>query len=125
DGYDVRDGERAPVYTVHPWVMTSLDKDLLALRDKTVLGVEPSKVASAEVDSSGKQFTLRRAAGGKWDLVEDGTTSVADVPVVERFLDQARDLKGNTIVMDPVKNPEMFGLDQPALTVTLHDKDGK
>ncbi len=39
-------------------------------------------------------------------------------------MDQIRDLKGNSIIMDPIKNPEMFGMDKPALVVTLQDKDG-
>ena len=45
--------------------------------------------------------------------------------IVERFMDQIHDLKGNSIIMDPIKSPEMFGMDKPSLTVTLQDKDGK
>ena len=39
-------------------------------------------------------------------------------------MDQIRDLKGNSIVLDPIKTPAMFGLDKPTLVVTLQDKDG-
>lgn len=125
DGIYVRRGERAAVYTVHPWVMSSIDKSLLELRDKTVLSFDPSRVEMVKVESEGKQFALKRASGGKWDLVDNGTATPADVPVVERFLDQIRDLKGNSIVMDPMKSPEMFGMDHPQMTATLLDKDGK
>ena len=45
--------------------------------------------------------------------------------MVERFLDQLRDFTGNTIVMDPMSHPEMFGLDKPTYQVTLIAKDGK
>ena len=125
DGVYARRGERAAVYTVHPWVMSSIDKSVLELRDKTVMSFDPSKVETVKVDSEGKQFTLKRASGGKWDLVDNGTTAPADVPVVERFLDQIRDLKGNSIVMDPLKSPEMFGMDHPQMTATLLGKDGR
>ena len=37
DGIYVRRGERAPIYTVAPWVMSGVDKTVLNLRDKTVL----------------------------------------------------------------------------------------
>ena len=125
DGIYVRRGERAPIYTVAPWMMSSLDKSIFDLRDKTVLSFDPAKVETVNVNPNGKpQFTIKRA-GGKWDLTEKGATSPADVPVVERFLDQIRDLKGNSIVIDPLKNPEMFGMDEPDLVVTLLDKDGK
>jgi hypothetical protein len=124
DGIYVRRGESTPVYTVHSWLMSSVDKSLLDLRDKTVLNFDPAKVDTVKVDSDGKQFSLKRA-GGKWDLVDNGATTPADTPVVERFLDQIRDLKGNSIVMDPLKSPEMFGMDRPQMVATLLDKDGK
>ena len=79
--------------------------------------------AIAPVDKA--RYSIKRTDGGKWNVVADGKTSPADVAIVERFMDQIQDLKGNSIVMDPVKSPEMFGMDKPALTVTLQDKDGK
>jgi hypothetical protein len=125
DGIYVRRGERAPVYTVAPWVMSGIDKSIFDLRDKMVLNVDPAKVETVTVNSSGKTFTLKRAPGGKWDLVESGATTPADVAGVERFLDQIRDLKGNTIVMDPIKSPEMFGMERAPISVSLADAAGK
>ncbi len=63
----------------------------------------------------------------KWDLTEQPMVKPRPtIPVVvDRFMDQMRDLKGNSIIMDPIKSPEMFGMDKPALVVTLQDKDGK
>ena len=125
DDIYVRRGERAPVYAVHSFVLTNVNKSLLDLRDKTVMSFEPSAVETVEVTSGGKSFSLKRAPHGKWDVTSDGRTSPADVPVVERFLDQLRDFTGNTIVMDPMSHPEMFGLDKPTYQVTLIAKDGK
>jgi hypothetical protein len=126
DGIYVRRGERAPIYTVAPWVMSGVDKTVLNLRDKTVLTFDPSKVETITLNPIEKpEFVIKRGDGGKWNLVADKKTSPADVPVVERFMDQIRDLKGNSIIMDPVKTPAMFGLDKPTLVVTLQDKDGR
>ncbi len=124
-GIYVRRGERAPVYTVYAWMMNSVDKSLPDLRDKTALRFDPSKVETVKVDSQGEQFALKRAPGGKWDLTANGKTAPADVPVVERFLDQIRDLKGNSIVIDPMTHPEVFGMSAPSVIVDLLDKDGK
>jgi len=126
DGIYVRRGERAPIYTVAPWVMSGVDKTVLNLRDRTVLSFEPSKVETITLNPVDKpQFVIKRADGGKWNVIEDRKPSPAAVPVVERFMDQIRDLKGNSIIMDPIKSPELFGMDKPALVVTLQDKDGR
>ncbi len=125
DAFYVRRGERTPVYAVPAFVFTNVNKSLLDLRDKAVMSFEPSAVESIEVASDHGNFTLKRAPNGKWNLSSNGKTSPADVPVVERFLDQLRTFNGNTIVMDPMTHPEMFGLDKPTCQVTLVGKDGK
>ena len=41
------------------------------------------------------------------------------------MLNQFRDLKGQSIVADPMPSAQPFGLDNPALEITLTGKDGK
>jgi hypothetical protein len=126
DGIYVRRGERAPIYTVAPWVVSGVDKSVLGLRDKTVLTFDSSKVETITLKPADKpQFAIKRAGAGKWNVVADNKTSPADNTIIERFMDQIHDLKGNSIIMDPIKSPEMFGMDKPALVVALQDKDGK
>jgi len=125
DGVYVRRGERVPVYTVHQYVASGLDKSVLDLRDKTVMGFEPSAVESADVKAASGEFLLKRSADGRWDVIEGAKSSPADVPVVERFLDELRDLKGVSIIADPMPSAVPFGLDQPSVQVTLTGKDGK
>ncbi|MGH7779636.1 MAG: DUF4340 domain-containing protein [Candidatus Binataceae bacterium] len=125
DGIYVRRGEATPVYTVHEWVAGAVNKSALDLRDKTVFSFEPSAVQSANLTVGADKFTLKRSAAGKWDVVQGATTSPADVPVVERFLDEIRDLKGVSIIADPMPAPRPFGLDTPHIVVTLIGKDGK
>jgi len=125
DGIYVRRGERTPVYTVHQWVLTNLNRSVFDLRDKTVFGFEPSRVETVDAKVGSDHFILKRAPGGKWDITEGGSTVAADVPVVERFLDELRDLKGVSIIADPMPSPVPFGLDQAAVEITLNGKDGK
>ena len=125
DGVYVRRGERVPVYTVHQYVTSGLDKSVLDLRDKTVMAFEPAAVESADVKAASGEFLLKRSAGGKWDVIEGGKSSPADVPVVERFLDELRDLRGVSIIADPMPSAAPFGLDQPGVQVTLTGKDGQ
>lgn len=125
DGVYVRRGERAPVYTVHQYILTQVNKSLLDLRDKTVLGFQPSNVESVSVKGTSGPFALKRAPRGKWLVVVNGKASDADVAVVERFLDQIRDLKGMSIIADPMPSAAPFGLDNPAIDITVDGKDGK
>jgi len=124
-GIYVRRGERAPVYAVAEYVMTSLDKSPLDFRDKTIVKVDPESVDSVKIKNSDGEFTLKRAPVGKWNVIVGGKTSEGDIPVVERLLNQLRDLKGESIVADPMPSAQPFGLDNPALEVTLIGKDGK
>ncbi|MFZ2060730.1 MAG: DUF4340 domain-containing protein [Candidatus Binatus sp.] len=124
-GIYVRRGERAPVYAVAEYVMTSLDKSPLDFRNKTIVKVDPESVETVKVKTSDGEFTLKRVPVGNWDVVAGGKTTEADIPVVERLLNQFRDLKGESIVADPMPSAQPFGLDNPAVEITLIGKDGK
>jgi uncharacterized protein DUF4340 len=124
-GIYVRRGERAPVYAVAEYVMTSFDKSAMDFRDKTIVKIDPETVDTVKIKNSDGEFTLKRAAGGKWDVTIGGKTSDGDIPVVERMLNQLRDLKAESIVADPMPSAQPFGLDNPALEITLTGKDGK
>ncbi len=124
-GIFVRRGERAPVYAVPEYVMSTLDKSWLDYRDRTVFSFDPSAVDSIKIKNSNGEFTLRRAASGKWSVIVAGKTSDGDIPVVERLLSQLRNLKGSSIVADPMPSAQPFGLDNPSLEITLVAKDGK
>jgi hypothetical protein len=125
DGVYVRRGERAPVYTVHQYIVGSADRSLLDLRDKTVFSFDPAAVGSIKIKNPSGEFSINRATDRGWTLVTGGKSSNADVAVVERLLAQIRDLKATSIVADPVANTSMFGLDNPALAIDLAGKDGK
>ena len=123
-GIYVRRGERAPVYAVAEYVMSSLDKSVLDFRNRTIVKVDPEAVATVQVKNSDGEFTLKRA-GTDWNVIAGGKTTEADIPVVERLLNQLRDLKGQSIVADPMPSAQPFGLDNPAAEITLIGKDGK
>ena len=97
----------------------------LDFRDKTIVKVDPESVETVKVKNSDGEFTLKRVPVGNWAVVVGGKTTEGDIPVVERLLNQFRDLKGESIVADPMPSAQPFGLDNPALEITLIGKDGK
>src|SRR5271156_2080265 len=124
-GIYVRRGERAPVYAVAEYLMTSLDKSFLDFRDRTIVKVDPESVYTIKIKNSDGAFTITRQPLGKWNVIAGGKTTEGDIPVVERLLNQFRDLKSESIVADPMPSAQPFGLDNPALEITLIGKDGK
>ncbi len=125
DGIYVRRGESAPVYTVPPYVMSDIDKSVIDLRDKQVLGVTPANVQRVAISEGAAQFALERNGAGKWQIVDSGKTANAEVPVVERFLSSIQFLKGATIAADPIGDPAKFKLDKPAVEISLTGLNGK
>jgi hypothetical protein len=124
DGIYARRGERAPVYTVHEYLMSDVNKTTADLRDKTVLAVTPADVERLSFAAGPTKFSLERASADKWRVV-DGGKNDADGSAVDRFLSTLRLLKGNNIAADPMTDPKKFGLDKPAEQVMLTGKGGK
>ena len=125
DAIYVRRGESAPVYTVHSYAFSDVNKTVNDLRDKTLMAFDPSTVERVKISAGAKSFTLERSADGKWQLVDGSSKVPADVVAVVRFLDRLRDQRGKSIVEDPISDPKKFGLDAPAEELTLTAKDGK
>jgi hypothetical protein len=126
DGIYVRRGESAPVYTVPPYVMSDIDKSVIELRDKQVLGaVSPADVQRVSISDGAAKFALERKGAVKWQVVDGGKTAEADASVVERFLSSIEFLKGATIAADPIGDPAKFKLDKPAVEVSLTGRNGQ
>ena len=62
-GIYVRRGERAPVYAVAEYVMTSLDKSPLDFRDKTIVKVDPESVETVKVKTSRRRVHAQARTG--------------------------------------------------------------
>lgn len=125
DAIYVRRGESAPVYTVHSYAFSDVNKGLNDLRDKTLMAFDPSQVERVKISAGAKGFTLERSADGKWQVVEGNSKVPAEVVEVEQFLDKLRDARGKSIVEDPVSDPKKFGMDAPIEVLTLNSKEGK
>ena len=115
--------DRSGVVTVGDWTARSLDKTPAQLRDKTVLAFDPALVAKLTLErSDGQGFTATRGDGATWTLEGGGAPKSA---VLQRFLDDLRDLRGSDIAAEPPGVLAPFGLDAPALRITIADKQGK
>jgi hypothetical protein len=111
------------VYALGDWTVQSLRKDVAALRDKTVLGFDPSRVGTvALARRDGVAVTMTRGGGETWRV--ESAEKPKDTAIA-RFLDDVHDLRGADIAAEPPGDLARFGLDTPDLRITLSDREGK
>jgi len=115
-------GDRPGIVTVGEWTLRSLDKTPGQLRDKTVLAFDPARVGTVKVERpDGQGFTATRSDGATWTLEGGGTPKKA---MLQRYVDDVRDLRGSDVAAEPATDLALFGLDAPALRITLSDRQG-
>jgi Domain of unknown function (DUF4340) len=119
------EGSDQPVITVDNYLLNSINKNFDDLRDKTVLGLDRTKVDHLMITSPKFDETLARAAGNRWNITSNDKTASSEGLVADSLLDQLHDLKATRIAEDPMTHPDHYGMVKPTLTLTAYAKDGK
>lgn len=114
-------GSDGPVFLVGEHLLSPLDKAADDFRDKTVLAVDPARLARIDVSrDDGDSFAIE-SRDGAWHLLgADGPVHQASL---DRLADDVRTLRGSAIASEP---PDLraTGLDRPTLRIALADRDG-
>jgi hypothetical protein len=119
------EGNDQPVITVDSYVLNGINKSFDDLRDRTVLGLDPTKVDHMIITSPKFDETLVRMGGSKWSILSNDKKAPAEPLVADSLLDQIHNLKANRIAEDPMTHPDHFGMVKPTLTLTAYAKDGR
>ncbi|MBV8054323.1 MAG: DUF4340 domain-containing protein [Deltaproteobacteria bacterium] len=119
------EGSDQPIITVDSYVLNGINKNFDDLRDKTVLGLDRTKVDHVMIASPKFDATLARAGGSKWNVVSNDRRAAAEALVADSLLDQLHTLKATRIAEDPMTHPDHYGMVKPTLTFTAYAKDGK
>ena len=116
-------GDQPTVVTLGDWSFRTLGKDAWQFRDKTILGFGSDRVGRIVIErKDGPGATLVHGEPGGWS-VEGLKESKAGV--IQRFVDDLRELRGASIAEEPAKDLKRFGLDAPDLRLTLSDREQK
>jgi hypothetical protein len=119
------EGNDQPVITVDSYVLNGINKNFDDLRDKTVLGLDRTKVDHVMISSPKFDETVARAGGSKWNVTSNDKSSAAEALVADSLLDQLHDLKATRIVEDPMTHPDHYGMVKPTLILTAYGKEGQ
>lgn len=121
----VKRGSDPYIFSVEDALIGKVNLGVLDLRDKTVMGFDPTKVGRLEIDNRGKQYSLELGKDGKWQVASGGKSSPANGAAVQTFLDELANLKGESIASDPMTDAKNYGLDKPTETIAVYGKDRK
>ncbi|NOT53446.1 MAG: DUF4340 domain-containing protein [Deltaproteobacteria bacterium] len=123
--YLKRVGQEKPLFLVGDWVLRDIGKTASDFRDKTVAQIAPDQAAKVEVKrQDGDTFTLTRGADNKWAIDKTAEGTLRE-PALSQYVADLRELRGFEIAAENPTDLSSYGLDQPVVTVTVSDKDGK
>jgi len=89
------EGSDQPIITVDNYLLNAINKNFDDLRDKTVLGLDRTKVDHLIISSPKFDETLARTAGNKWNITSNDKTASSEGLVADSLLDQLHDLKAS------------------------------
>lgn len=115
---------RGPVVLVDAKALPELARSVTDLRDRTLLaGLEPKDVKRIQARGGGKSVVVERTGEADWKTLEP-TRGSARSAKVEDLLYALRGLRWREIASPGDQDAAKYGLDAPALEVTLNRADG-
>lgn len=120
----VKRGEGDTLFLVGDWVLQDLSKTANDFRDKTVARFARDQVARVEVKrQDGDDFTLTKSEDQTWSInqTHEGTLKQA---TLNQFVTDLHELRGFEIAADNPSDLAAYGLQNPAVTLTVFDGTG-
>jgi hypothetical protein len=113
----------ASIYRIDPAAIKELTKDLFALQDKRLLGVDREEIAMLAVKTREEQYVLINQ-NGDW-VMEDQPGEKLDQQKVNLFVSRVVDLPAELRVVKEAGPLAPYGLASPSAELTATGKDGK
>ncbi|WP_447973102.1 DUF4340 domain-containing protein [Nitrospira sp. Kam-Ns4a] len=122
EAYAVTTNE-APIYRISPGAIKDLTKELFALRDKRLLGVDYDEVAMLGVKTRDEQYVLINQSG-TW-VLEDQPDQKLNQEKADLFVSRVVALPAELRVVERAGPLAPYGLTAPSAEFTATSKDGK
>lgn len=114
----------APIYKVNPTAIQDFTKDLFALQDKRLLGLELDQIAALSVKTRHEHYVLINENVEEWAL-EDQPDKRLDQERARLFVARVVDLPAELRVVKDPGPLAPYGLSSPAVELVATAKDGK
>ncbi len=110
------------VFRIHADVREEADKDVHALRDKTVLDIEPLKMRRFEVERQGAEKVVIEHDRGRWNLLEP-TPGRASMEKVVESLFAIKNAQVKVFSNDNPADLLPYGLVSPRLKLSIYQEE--
>jgi Domain of unknown function (DUF4340) len=120
--YYVRVDEQPKLLLVQDTLKNSLNKSAFDLRDKTVVGLSPDQVDNITISTEGKEIELKREAKDQWMMVKPERIR-AKAAIIALNLRTLTNLTARSIIDDPAKDGDPYGLNNPQETILMAGKE--
>lgn len=112
------------VFRIHADVREEARKDVYALRNKTVLDIEPLKMMRFEIERRETERVVIEHDQGKWTMLEP-TRGKARMDKVVESLYEIRNAEVKVFTDDKASDPASYGLGSPMLRLTIYQDQSK
>ncbi len=113
----------APIYRINPATIKDLTKEVFALRDKRLLGMDLPDLVMLAVKTRGEQYVLINQ-NNEW-VLEDHPEEKLKQEAVDLFVSRVVNLPAELRVTEREGPLAQYGLKHPATEFTATAKDGK
>jgi hypothetical protein len=120
-----------PIYRISPAIIKEFQKDLFALQDKRLLGIDQEEIATLSVKTREQQYTLVKGdadrgedPGGKW-IVKEQPNEALDQETVDLFVSRVTNLPAELRVLKQAGQLAPYGLTSPSAEFIATSRDGK
>ena len=110
------------VYRIHSDMRREASTGIHALRDKTLLSFDPSKLRRWRLErKGGKAVTIIHDDRGRWDMIEPEVARASMSRVIETLY-KIRNSKIKAFIDGPTPSPARLGLDAPRIRVIISEQ---
>lgn len=109
------------VYRIHSDVRTEADTTVYALRDKSLLGIDPLQLSSLEIDRRGKDTVMIVHDRGRWDMIEPEPARASQIKVLE-VLYEIKDTPVKAFIDENPTDLTPYGLNAPRIIIKVMEK---
>lgn len=124
DSAYVRRGSDPAVYLTSGALVLALEKQPNELRDKTIVAFPAEQVTKLALETPGQALVLVKGEKEQW-MIEAPVKKTARTDAVNEYLAALARLRAKTFADDQSTDLKKYGLDRPALKISIDGKDGK
>jgi hypothetical protein len=113
----------APIYKINPTAIKEFQRDVFALQDKRLLGLEQDEIGMLSVKTRQAQYTLVNQTGS-W-VLEDQPNQKLNQETLDLFVSRVVGLPAEIRVVKQAGPLAPYGLSSPTAEITATSLDGK